>query len=376
MKVLIDLTYIRENSVSGITIYAHRLLQGIIELNKQHLFSLLVDKQCTDYWTNRYADFEIIPLKRFPLSFKHFTHIRGWLHQRKVDCLVKKHKVDIFLTLWLHANSLYTKEAIQVGVLHDAIPHIYHTQNPSIRGKIFLFCINRIIKKQNHIITISNAAKSDILKNIPDMNVPISVIYNSVLTAEPAAFRCNTDNQPYLLYVNTLAESKNVETLIKAFGLLKDEIPHCLVIKGKSASHWVSNVLPLIEELQIGNRIILLENNFSSQEMASLYKQADLFVSPSIMEGFGYTPIEAAMYGVPVITLKTPVLYETTQGLLNYYEPAYDYKALAEKIYDVINNKPTEESLEKIAKQLSTSYSLQKQAESFLELFYQLIQAD
>lgn len=371
MKILIDLTYIRENNITGVTIYAQRLLKEIIKLNKQQLFLLLVDKQCEDYWKKEYVDFEIISLKRFPLSFKHFFNIRGWLHKKKVDYLVKKHQVCIFFSPWLYAHSLYTQNAVQIGVLHDVIPHTNYAQNPSMKGKFLLFCANRIINKQNHIVTISNFSKSEILKEIPNFNIPLSVIYNSISIAEPTCSR-NIVNQPYLLYVNTLAGHKNVETLIKAFAILKDKIPHSLVIKAKPTDHWRENVVPLIEESQIDDRVILLDTNFSSEEMASLYKQADLFVSPSLMEGFGYTPIEAAMYGIPVIASKIPAIYEVTMGLLNYYEPADDYKLLAEKIYDVIKNKSTEEALDKIAKHLSARYTPQKQIQAFLDLFYRL----
>ena len=85
----------------------------------------------------------------------------------------------------------------------------------------------------------------------------------------------------------------------------------------------------------------------------------------SLREGFGYTPIEAALCKVPVICSRCEALPYSTQGLLNYYEPAKDYKALACKIDEVLNNPPSEQQLEKIAEKYKKDYSSERQLDLF-----------
>ncbi|MGG6499382.1 UNVERIFIED_CONTAM: glycosyltransferase, partial [Bacteroidetes bacterium 56_B9] len=76
----------------------------------------------------------------------------------------------------------------------------------------------------------------------------------------------------------------------------KEEISHNLIIKAKRLPYWDEQVLPLIKELGIDGRIKLIDNKYSEAEMHKLYSNASLFVSPSLMEGFGFTPIEAAIH--------------------------------------------------------------------------------
>lgn len=101
--------------------------------------------------------------------------------------------------------------------------------------------------------------------------------------------------------------------------------------------------------------------------MASLYKNASLFVSPSLMEGFGFTPIEAALYEVPVICNKESALYETTKGLLNYYEPGTDEYALSRMMYQILTSPNLD--LASIAKTYEMAYSVKRQAQDFIALF-------
>ena len=90
------------------------------------------------------------------------------------------------------------------------------------------------------------------------------------------------------------------------------------------------------------------------------------------MEGFGFTPIEAAMYKTSVISSKETALFETTMGLLDYYEPATDFNVLSEKIYSVLSNSQNEEHLLKVSNTYEKTYSPLNQAKYFDLLFNQI----
>lgn len=83
-----------------------------------------------------------------------------------------------------------------------------------------------------------------------------------------------------------------------------------------------------------------------------------MFIPSSLYEGFGYTPIEAAMCGCPVISSIQEALPDSTQGLLNYYHPAMDADVLANKILAVLENPPAQETLLRIAETYKNSMRL------------------
>ena len=106
--------------------------------------------------------------------------------------------------------------------------------------------------------------------------------------------------------------------------------------------------------------------------MASLYSNADLLVSPSLMEGFGYTPIEAAIYQVPVLVSDIDTLREVTRGKLDFFNPS-SVEELAEKMLNKLFNPPSEEQLYEIANFFLNEYSLQRQVESMLNVFKKVL---
>ena len=102
--------------------------------------------------------------------------------------------------------------------------------------------------------------------------------------------------------------------------------------------------------------------------MRYVYDNACLFVTPSLHEGFGFTPLEAAICEAPVISSMCESLPEVTMGLVHYYEPAEDDQALANAIHNVLTNKPSKKELKCIAARYRDAYSPSRQAERFMDM--------
>ena len=216
--------------------------------------------------------------------------------------------------------------------------------------------------------------REDVRKTYPFISPrKLNTIYNWVVVDQLPQKR---DTLPvkgkYLLYVSSLMEHKNVMTLLRAFNRLKDKIPHTLVIIGKTRPVWTEKALPFIQEENLSSRIYHVTKPVSDETLAQYYNQADLFIHPSLMEGFGYTPIEAAIYGTPVLTNKETALFETTMGLLNYYEPATDDKAMANEIERLLTNPISLDRLSEIASTFRERYDNTKQGKKIYDLLISL----
>lgn len=345
----------------SITIWSMRLLEGL-RLN-EHINKKDIILVCsTDIYSSvkeKYPEFKtIIPFERKGFIWKNrITTIHSifmWRH------LSRTFAPDAILSTNPTSFMLLVKSPVITTIFHD-LKDLKTYTGLSYWNVRFVFLV--ALLKSKRIIAISNFVKKDILRVYPFVsNRRIEVIYNSI-NIPKSNWKRKILPFDYILYVSTLLKYKNLLTLLKAFYAIKDKINYKLVIIGRESPYWRDILLPYIVENHMEDRIIHVAEHISDEALAAYYQGASLFVHPSLHEGFGYTPIEAAMFEIPVLTNKSTALYETTMGLLNYYEPADDSNALAEKIISVLQNPPSRIELHNIAERYKCQYDVIKQAE-------------
>lgn len=205
------------------------------------------------------------------------------------------------------------------------------------------FITDLSVKKADKIIAITNFTKSEIEKYYPYAKEKITVIYNGFndFSKEPINEK-NLRNifseiisNPYILTVSTISPRKNIDGLIKAFNLLKEQIPHNLIIAGKNGWNY-EYVFRLVDELKLNDRV-WFTGAVTDDELKLLYKNASLFVYPSYYEGFGLPPLEAMACGCPTIVLNESSLPEVVgKGALLVYSS--DEDELSKKIKFLLYN--------------------------------------
>lgn len=143
------------------------------------------------------------------------------------------------------------------------------------------------------IITVSEFSANEIVQFLNIPKDKIEVIYNAVNHSAGTKLDNLIDGK-YILTVSSLDPRKNLEKLIEAFKLLNREDIK-LVIVGASNKIFNQSIKSIDDE-----RIIFF-GHANDEELSSLYMNAEVFVFPSLYEGFGIPPLEAMKHGCPVI---------------------------------------------------------------------------
>lgn len=199
--------------------------------------------------------------------------------------------------------------------------------------------MDRSIAQSDHILTLSQFSKQEItsLLGIPEERisiVPCAPSVSKVLEDPILCARKFHITGPYLLYVGTIEPRKNLTRLLSAYSLLKREqgIPHQLVLAGGRG--WDAEIIYKTAESMDG---VVLTGYLSPEEKDTLYQNADVFVFPSLYEGFGIPPLEAMVFGCPVVCSRAASLPEVVGEAARFVDPL-DEKDIAQGIWDVLSD--------------------------------------
>ncbi len=228
---------------------------------------------------------------------------------------------DIFWSPHYNIPIFYTGKLVVTvhDVFHLAMPQFVKGMHKKIYAK---FMFNRVKKQANRIIAVSQFTAKELKRLVNVSDKKISVIYNGVDNEWfNIKYEKKVYHKPYILYVGNVKPHKNLITLVKAFIEVKDKIDQDLIIIGKKDGFITGD--SKIQSIVKGNedRIIFtgfVENNILKQ----YYKQADIFVFPSLYEGFGLPPLEALAAGCKkVICSDIEVIHEVCEDIVNYFDP-------------------------------------------------------
>jgi glycosyltransferase involved in cell wall biosynthesis len=124
--------------------------------------------------------------------------------------------------------------------------------------------------------------------------------------------------KPYILCIANTYPHKNVHSLVESFGRIQEKIPHQLVLIGKPRL-GEPDVQKALHKVPDPSRIQRL-SRVEYEDLFALYQGADLFVFPSLYEGFGLPVLEAMMSGVPVLTTKCGSIPEVGGDKVCYFD--------------------------------------------------------
>ncbi len=284
---------------------------------------------------------------------------------------IREDKCETFISLY-QCPTILPKNIKHTMVVHDIIPELFPEYVNNWRKKYYWRLTKRAIKKADKIIAVSQNTKDDLANHfkinenkIAVKYIDVDPIYKKEVTDLDAQTVLNKYEltSGYIYVGGGLDKRKNIDILIYAYKLLLDKdknIPD-LVISGKlmpELAPLIIDVEKIIKELKIENKVKIL--GFVAQEnLPAMYKNAGLFVYPSLYEGFGLPLLEAMSVGTAVATSDNSSLDEVGGDSTVLFDPK-NKEDIAQKIEEILNNKELREINIAKAKERAKNFSWEK----------------
>jgi glycosyltransferase involved in cell wall biosynthesis len=167
--------------------------------------------------------------------------------------------------------------------------------------------------------------------------------------------------KPFLLYVGNIKPHKNLSRLVDAFGRIKDQIPHDLLLIGQKEGFRTGDQKVEAQSRVLGERIAFT-GYLPTERLRDYLAHATALVFPSLYEGFGLPMLEAMACGCAVIASNAASLPEVGGDAALYFEPRLPSE-IAAKILEVVQDEALRQSLKKRGLARAREFSWEKTAE-------------
>jgi glycosyltransferase involved in cell wall biosynthesis len=331
------LSWILDRQRTGIDNYLYNMVEEMIKCGKAGDISLIHYKKSDD---KIYTKINDIIVKTIPLKYNMPYGLPKAIENAEIDVFHLPSHWPTQITPFF--PNLNVKKVLTI---HDIIPILFTKNLPHIY-KLWKPTLKLITNKIDLIIADSENTKNDCIKFLKIPEDKIRVIYlaadkkyrtldNKNILKNDIKCKYNI-NSPFVLYVGNVESRKNIISLIKSFYKLKNKgITHKLVLIG-ALNFGSKQIFNLVQELDLINEVIF-PGYVSNEDLVKFYNIADLFVYPSLYEGFGLPPLEAMSCGCPVITSNSSSLPEVVGDAGLMVDP-YDYDDLTSKMYQILTN--------------------------------------
>jgi glycosyltransferase involved in cell wall biosynthesis len=296
----------------------------------------------------RLDGFESLRYRRLKIPTRALYKSWEWFRFPRIELLMPG--IDVY-----HATNYFlppARSARRVVTFHDlAFIRRPELCSPKISG-MFARNAARFAAEADAVIACSESTRTDTIELLGADPAKVVVAYEAVdedfapiERAEAAAKleRTYGIRQPFLLFVGTIEPRKNLCALVQAFARIAGDIPHTLVLAGGPG--WNSQpVFEAIEQLGLRDRVLCTGFVSNHSDLACFYSAADLFVFPSLYEGFGLPLLEAMTCGCPIGASNTSSVPEVAGEAALYFDPASP-DDIAATIMRLIEDAPLRNSL-------------------------------
>tara|TARA_Y100000588_G_scaffold391972_1_gene502297 strand:+ start:191 stop:1348 length:1158 start_codon:yes stop_codon:yes gene_type:complete len=358
-RVIVDAQYL-QTAIGGIGTYTDILLEQVKKRSNGDFEYIIVPqkklKKKSIYINSKGATFTKI---------LHHVKFFVW-KQFCLPLLCIKYKAD-FLLAPDYVVPFFCFRTKKIVVLHDSFFWKYPENYNPIWRLYFVSLIRLGLEYKAKIVTTSNYSKIDINGFLRPRRT-IEVVYQSYNKLEGNLESHghkwgDIANKNYVLHVGSFDKRKNLLLLVQAYKELVEERKSwqemLLVLVGEKGENWndevYRSIVSFITKHHISDRVVLT-GHIPDSELKFIYKNASLYVFPSLDEGFGIPMLESFEAGIPVIASDKGALGEIGgSGVLLF--DSKNIEDLKSKMILVVNDSATRISLVEAGKKRLTLFS-------------------
>lgn len=346
--------------------YVDKLIEYLHKLEPEYEIIVLTKTPRVEYIKSVASGFRIVES-----NFKEFTLAEQLGLLRQINDL----KPDLVHFSMTQQPILYRGPV--VTTIHDLTTARF--RNPAknwlvfaLKQRVYKWLVKRVARKSIQLITPSNWVKYDVVQFANVQPSKITVTYEAADeipdNPEPVA---ELQSQKFVMYIGRPQPHKNLRRLVRAFSEVQLIHPKLkLALVGKNDANFES-LKKYIHRQDISG--IIFTDFVSEGQLRWLYEHAQIYVFPSLSEGFGLPGLEALAHGLPLVSSRATCLPEIYKDAAIYFDPT-NTQDMAEKIRMVLEDKKLATDLRTKGLKVASKYSWLHTAQQTLEIYEQALE--
>jgi glycosyltransferase involved in cell wall biosynthesis len=349
---------------SGVGEYYRNLFSQLLEIDRTNTYTVFLPPDAGEIAFTFFGR-ERCVVTGIPSSPSYVRYPRAILGDRTIEN--HRPRIDLLHCFNFPLPGFSGKTVMTVHDLReDDLPQYFNPLVNALRRRI----VKNNLRRVDSVIAVSDFTLDRLLRHYPFCRGKATRVHHGIRSHDIRSSTPRLHPRPYLLTVGHMYPYKNQRNLLRAFNRLirNPAFLYDLVVVGGTYSS--REYFRSLQNVVTDKERVVFTGAVSYSDLASYYAHADLFVFPSLYEGFGFPLFEAIAHDVPVACSDVPVFNELLQCPEATFDPHSD-ENIALTISMILSNPPIRERILTQGKKRLAFFTWEKTAKETLAIYEQ-----
>lgn len=346
--------------------YVERLVHYLQQIDDRHDYTILLKPKDMDGWQPTNPCFRKVACPHKEFTFDEQIGFKKQLDSLHADLV---HFASVQQPVWYKGKVVTTMQDLTtVRFRNPAKNYVIF----SIKRWVYIWVNKRVARKSLHIITPTEFVKKDVAQFTHISPEKITFTHEAVDSFdEPPMEMPAFAGKRFIMSDGRPRPHKNTGRVIEAFALLHQQYPDLLLMLTGRRDASFAPYQQLIDKL--GLHDVAIQTDFIPDgQLKWAMQHAEAYIWSSLSEGFGLPPLEAMLYGAPVVSSNVSCMPEVLGAAAHYFNPL-DVTDMAAKISEVLDDTHLRQELKIKGKSQAAKFSWRRMAEQTLEVYKQAL---